>query len=171
MSTNARTPSVEDDSARRRPRAFEAILYGGLIVGVLDGLDALTFFGLRGVKPANIFQYIASALMGRAAYRGGLSTVALGVLLHFVVAFILATIYYGLSLRFPVLIRQAVICGLLYGEVAYFAMNFLVVPLTAAAKIPFSLAPFINGLAGHALLVGLPIALIARWSARTNQSS
>lgn len=164
MSANTLNASV-DAPDFKRPRAFETILYGGLAVGVLDGLDALTFFGLRGVPLANIFQYIASALMGRAAYKGGATTVAFGVLLHFLVAFILATIYYVLSLRFPVLIRQAVICGMVYGVVAYFTMNFLVVPSTAAAKIPFSVAPFINGIIGHALLIGLPIALIARWSA------
>ena len=28
------------------PRAFETILYGGLVVGILDGLFALTFYGL-----------------------------------------------------------------------------------------------------------------------------
>jgi uncharacterized membrane protein YagU involved in acid resistance len=163
MSANTRTSSV-DTLALKRPRAFETILYGGLAVGVLDGLDALTFFGLRGVPPANIFQYIASALMGHAAYKGGAATVAFGVLLHFFVALILATIYYALSRRFPLLIRRAVICGMVYGVIAYFTMNFLVVPSTAAAKIPFSVAPFINGIIGHALLIGLPIALIARWS-------
>jgi len=31
--------------------AARAILYGALVVGVLDGIDAIVFFGLRGVSP------------------------------------------------------------------------------------------------------------------------
>lgn len=40
-----------------------AIAYGGLTVGVLDGLDAVVFFGLRGVPPLRIFQAIAAGLI------------------------------------------------------------------------------------------------------------
>lgn len=169
MSKNAVAYSGDEASSLERPRAFDTIVYGGLIVGVLDGLDALIFFGLRGSTPTGIFQYIASGLLGRAAFSGGLKTVVLGVLLHFLIAFILAAIYYGLSLRLPTLIRRAVICGLIYGVVVYFVMNFLVVPLSAAPKIPFRVAPFLNGVIGHALLVGLPIALMARLSAKKNK--
>lgn len=155
-------------SDQRKPRALDTILYGGLIVGVLDGLDALIFFGLRGSKPASIFQYIASGLVGRSAFTGGWKTTLLGVLLHFLVAFILATIYYLLSLAFPILIRRAVLSGLVFGPIAHIVMFFIVTPLSAAPRIPFRIAPFLNGIIGHALLVGLPIALIARRSARLN---
>jgi hypothetical protein len=41
-------------------------------------------------------------------------------------------------------------------------MNYVVMPLSAAPQLPFALAPFINGVAGHAAFVGLPIALNAR---------
>lgn len=45
-----------------------AIAYGGLTVGVLDGLDAIVFFGLRnGVGPLQIFKGIAGGLAGREA--------------------------------------------------------------------------------------------------------
>ena len=151
-----------------KPRAFESIVYGGLLVGVLDGLDALIFFGLRGSKPAGIFQFIASGLLGRAAFSGGWKTTLLGVLLHFVVAFTLAAIYYSLSLAFPILIRRAVLAGLVYGPIAHIVMSFVVTPLSAAPKLPLRLAPFVNGIVGHALLVGLPIALLTRRSARRN---
>jgi hypothetical protein len=36
-----------------------AVLYGALVVGVLDITDALVFFGLRGAPPIRIFQSIA----------------------------------------------------------------------------------------------------------------
>jgi hypothetical protein len=33
-----------------------ALLLGTLLVGTLDGLDAVVFFGLRGAKPVRVFQ-------------------------------------------------------------------------------------------------------------------
>jgi len=44
----------------------------------------------------------------------------------------------------------------------FFFMNYGVLPLSAVASAPFSLGMFLNGVFGHALLVGLPIALYAR---------
>jgi hypothetical protein len=154
-------------SSLNRPRAFDTILYGGLAVGVLDALDALIFFGLRnGTSPIRIFQHIASGLLGRAAFDGGLATAMMGLWLHFLIAFIIAAVYYRASLSFPILVRKAVIWGLSYGVAVYFVMNYVVVPLSAAPKGRFSFAPFLNGVIGHALLVGLPVALFARRSAR-----
>ena len=57
----------------------QALAYGTLVVGILDGLDALIFFGLRGAQPTRIFQGIASGLLGRSAFSGGLGTALLGV--------------------------------------------------------------------------------------------
>ncbi len=39
MSYNAFAHSGNEASSLERPRAFDTILYGGLIVGVLDALD------------------------------------------------------------------------------------------------------------------------------------
>ena len=57
-----RTVLGEGLSARR------AILYGTVLVGLLDILDAIVFFGtVRDVPPIVILQSIASSLLGRAA--------------------------------------------------------------------------------------------------------
>lgn len=152
-----------------RPRALETILYGGLVVGALDALDAMIFFGLwNSSSPKGIFQYIASALLGRASFSGGFATILLGVLLHFLIATILTAIYYCASLYLPMLIRRALVWGPIYGVAAHFVMNFVVTPLSAAPKTRYSVPVMLNGVIGHALLIGLPIALITRWSARRN---
>ena len=66
----------------------QAVLYGTLVVGTLDALDAIVFFGLRsGAQPIRIFQGIASGLLGPAARQGGLQTAAIGVGLHYFIAF------------------------------------------------------------------------------------
>ena len=156
----------------RPPRAFGAIVYGGLAVGVLDILDAMTFFGIRnGLKPIRILQSVATGLVGRErAINGGLKTALLGLFLHFLIAFIMATVFYGASLIFPTLIKHAILWGLTYGVACYFVMTYVVVPLSAVpprtGPIPWPV--FLNGIIGHALLVGLPIALLARRSAKAN---
>ena len=45
-------------------------------------------------------------------------------------------------------------------------MNYLVIPLSRVGLRPFSFRLFLPAFIGHAFLVGLPLALIARWSAR-----
>lgn len=145
-----------------------AILYGGLVVGALDLLDAFIFFGLRsGARPIGILHSIAAGAIGRDAARaGGIPTAALGVLLHFTIAFIIAATYVVASRFVPALRKQWVVCGLAFGVLAYFVMTFVVVPLSNAGpgRIAFSLPVvpvLINGLAIHAFGVGLPAAYFA----------
>lgn len=169
-SDKALTYSVDDASGLGRPRALDTILYGGLVVGILDGLFALIFYGLiLGVQPLRIFQSVASGLLGKASYEGGIRTFLLGILLHFIVATCIAAVYYAASLKLPVLIHHAVVCGLIYGLLAYLGMNYVVIPLSAIGLRPTSLRVFLPAFIGHALLVGLPIALLAQRSAKAHQ--
>jgi len=155
-----------------RPHAFDTVLYGGLVVGVLDISDAMIFFGiLYGVTPIRVLQSVAGGLLGRATYSGGLKTALLGLLLHFLIATILATVYYLASRVLPLLIKHAMLAGPFYGIAVYFVMTYIVVPHSAVGprtgSIPWPV--FLNGVIGHALLVGLPIALLARRSAKANK--
>jgi hypothetical protein len=142
--------------------ARRAILLGGLVVGVLDGLDAVIFFGLRGVSPLRIGQAIAAGLLGRAAFAGGLRTALLGLALHFLIATIIVAVYYAASRRLPVLLRHPFLCGAAYGLVVYVVMNFVVLPLSAAGAGARSLPVLINGLFIHIVGVGIPSAIAAR---------
>jgi hypothetical protein len=140
-----------------------ALALGTLVVGTLDILDALIFFGLRGAKPIRIFQSIAAGLLGRdAAREGGLATALLGGVLHFFIAFVIVALYFLASRRAPVLIRRPVALGISYGIVVYFVMNYVVIPLSAAGQGAFSMPVFLNGILIHAFGVGLPAALFAR---------
>lgn len=155
-----------------RPRAFNTIVYGGLVVGMLDGMFAMVFYGLiMGAQPLRIFQSVAAGLLGREASRaGGVQTFLLGILLHFIVATCIATVYYLATLVLPVLIRHAVVSGLTYGMIAYLGMKYVVVPLSAIGQrgsLP-RLPIFLTEIIGHALLVGLPLALLARRSAKVD---
>lgn len=105
-------------------------------------------------------------LLGRSSFDGGWGTFAVGLLLHFLVATCIATVYYFAALKLPILIRHAIVAGLVYGMIAYLGMNYLVIPLSRVGLRPFSFRLFLPAFIGHAFLVGLPVALIARWSAR-----
>jgi uncharacterized membrane protein YagU involved in acid resistance len=145
----------------------KAILWGGLIAGVLDAIDGVVAFGFKGLNPIQVLQYIASGVLGSAAFQGGLMTAALGAVFHFLIAFVAAAAYVFASFKVKALADKAVPLGLIYGVAVYFFMNYLVLPLSNVAPSTFSIGLFLNGVIGHALFVGLPIALYARRSARS----
>lgn len=146
-----------------------AILYGTLTVGVLDLLDALVFFGLRGVAPILILQSIASGLLGRTAYEGGAGTAVLGIALHFFIAFAIVTTYVLASRRIHAIARRPFVYGPLYGLLVYAVMNLVVVPLSAAVVDSKTWPVIVNGLLIHMLGVGLPSALTARAVRRSGE--
>lgn len=154
-----------------RPDALKTIALGGLAVGILDLADAVIFFWLyAGARPIRIFQAIAAGVYGReASLAGGWNTAIQGILLHFVIAILIASVFYIGTRFLPILYKKPLICGPIYGVICYFVMNLVVVPLSNAPAPTLSLNPiFLNGILIHALGVGLPVALIARWSAGKN---
>ena len=156
-------------SAPRRPLTpAQALLFGTLTVGTLDILDAFLFwYFFRDVAPVRILHSIASGLLGRASFEGGNPTAALGLLLHFFIAFMVVLTYLLASRRLPSLARHPFLYGPLYGLLVYAIMNYIVVPLSAAASSSAPSAPvLINSLLIHALGVGLPSALFARAASR-----
>lgn len=162
MSENISTASIEETASAS---FLKTVAAGGLTVGVLDCAAATISSGLRGVRFTQVWQYVASGLLGRDSYSYGWRSVALGLIIHFFIAFSVATVYYLASRRFPVLIRQAVLSGLLYGIGVYFFMGYVVSPLSHAARLPFSAGSLLTGLFIHVFFVGLPAALITRYFA------
>ncbi|HEV8583031.1 MAG TPA: hypothetical protein VGX68_28520 [Thermoanaerobaculia bacterium] len=146
--------------------AARTIGIGTLIVGTLDILDAIIFFGLRNdVPPIRIFHSIAAGLLGRDAARaGGLPTAYLGAFLHYFIAFSIVTVYYLASRKISFLTRQPWIAGAIYGVLVYLFMNLVVLPLSAIHSSP-TLTPsvgLLNGVLIHIFGIGIPSALVAR---------
>jgi len=169
--------NLETDTAGK-PRAFDTIVFGALAIGVLDFLDASIFFpNYYGISFQQVWWGPASGILGReAAKAGGWNAALFGILMHFAVATCIATVYYLLSRNIAFLIRHPIICGLCFGVIANYVMQCIVLPLSARASSPtgvFSepVGSVLNSVVGHALLVGLPVALIAAWSAKRNSLS
>lgn len=147
----------------RRLSAVSAILIGGAIAGACDITYAITFWAFRGVPATRVLQSVASGLLGAPAFNGGLATAALGLALHFVIAFSAATIFYIAARAIPILTRRAVLSGILYGLAIYAAMNLVVLPLSAfPRKVTFPLLATTTGLFVHMFFIGLPISLAVR---------
>jgi hypothetical protein len=147
-----------------RSRPLPAIFVGGFIVGVLDLLYAIVVYSPK--KPILIPQTIAGGLLGLKSYEGGVETAVLGVVLHFVIAFGAAVVYYLASRKLPLLVQRAVLCGLIYGALVYAFMHLVVLPLSALphshSHLLYQVAEFIE----HWFCVGLPIALSVRHYSR-----
>jgi hypothetical protein len=143
-----------------KSKAVPAIFWGGLIAGILDITTAL----IRWRPPLRLLQSIASGLLGPQAFQGGWGTAALGMALHFVIAFSAAAVYYAASRKLAFLRQRAVTWGLFYGIAVYMFMTWVVVPLSAVHRSnpPFSGLSLALSLLTHMFCVGLPIALAVR---------
>ena len=153
------------------PRVPRAILWGGLICGFLDINAAFIDVWLSNqTGPVKLLQGVASAVLGRAAaLDGSFATAALGLAMHFTVAFSATTIFYQLSRRFPVLVRHAVPSGLIYGALVFLVMFRVVLPLMTELRMLYlSHVTFAwpklrwQQFIIHLICVGLPIALTVR---------
>ena len=142
---------------------IKPILFAGLVVGILDGIDAIIAYKLvLGFDPVPIYQFVASGLLGQSAYLMGATSFLIGVAVHFLVAFTASAFYFAAATKLAWLNQNAFLSGIVYGIGVWTFMNFVVTPLSQIPASPFNLALFINGVVGHALFVGLPISLIAR---------
>lgn len=155
----------------RRYSSASIVLLGGLLAAAFDITYAIVFSALRGVSATRVLQSVASGLLGAAAYDGGTATAALGLLLHFLMVALMAGIFYLASRQVPLLVRRAVVSGILYGAVIYAVMNLVVLPLSAfPRKVTFTALSLGTGLLVHMFLVGLPIALAVRKARAAAQS-
>jgi hypothetical protein len=136
---------------------------------VLDISSAIIISLANGGSPVRMLQGIAGALLGPVTFQGGAATAALGLAMHFGVAFTATAVFFWLSRRFPAMVEWAVPSGLVYGVVWLLVMYRGVIPLTAALRTLYlsnvkrslpALWPL--PLLVHLTCVGLPIALAVR---------
>ena len=144
------------------PSAFHTIVFGGLTVGVLDAIAAMMNAGIRGVTPDRVWQYVASGVLGPESFSGGAATIALGLFFHFCVAFGVAIGYYVVTRVLPSLVPHAFVVGPIYGIIVFFAMSYVIVPMTLVRQSAFTWYGMISGIVIHILFVGLPVALITK---------
>jgi hypothetical protein len=108
-------------------------------------------------------------LLGKQSFEGGLTTASLGLAIHFLIAFVVVTIFYVASRKLTFLTQHAIISGLLYGVAVYLFMYWFVLP-SAFATFKHSIFNDAMAVMIHMSLIGLPTALIVRrFSQRAGQ--
>jgi hypothetical protein len=148
-----------------------SVVKAGAVVGILDGSYAIILYSwiLHLTTGPRIFQGIASRLIGKGSFEGGAATVALGVLLHFTVAYGWTTGYY-VALRMLAGLREftattggKVVTAILLGAIVWLSMNFGVVPLFGGKSVFPPNWQFYSQLVWHMIAVGPPIVAIVRY--------
>jgi uncharacterized membrane protein YagU involved in acid resistance len=138
-----------------------AALAGGTLAATLDILYAFVWLGMSNRDPEWVLQSIASGWLGRAAFKGGMTAAALGLVSHYAIS-IAAAALYGVAVRGSTWIRTHwIVGGITFGILVYLFMNLVVIPLSAAPFGPsWTARAFIQGFISHALVFGLPIAWV-----------
>jgi uncharacterized membrane protein YagU involved in acid resistance len=118
-----------------------------------------------------IWQYIASGLLGEAAFAGGVATALLGVFFHLIISFVVTAVFILAADRIPLLRRNIIVGSLLYGFGVFIVLNMIVIPLSAAPVLPVPALPWlIEAILEHTLLVGLPLGMLVRWNGNIQSS-
>ena len=151
------------EASENRPLTpLRAALYGAAVVGGIDFAYATLFVVYRGRPWYRPWQGVASAVLGSDSFKGGYPSALLGVFLHFTVAACIVGVYLIASRWVSILRQKTLICGVVYGVLAFFVMNLVVVPLTRIGPQPLVWSAFsVGGLLLHTFLLGPAAAYFA----------
>ena len=129
------------------------------VCGALDIAWAMILTTWFGGEIPKMLRYVASGPIPQAMEMGGSGSI-LGLIVHFVLMGIMATVFVLAARRFHDLLRSPVKWGVIYGLITYVVMNLLVVPLRFGTPLPPSMRAILTQLFAHVVLVGIPMALI-----------
>lgn len=136
----------------------------GLLTGVTDGLfSSVLSVAFYHSTVTRLFQGVASVLLGPEALTGGTRTAAVGLLMHFGVAFGWSAVFLLLVTR-SAWIRRVLASPLgpvkvaaIYGPFVWMVMSLAAIPLLAHRPPAINIRWWVQ-FVGHAPFVGLPIA-------------
>ncbi len=168
------------DSTPGSVSIWRPLVAGGLVCGVLDINAAFISAYLTAERtPMFVLRAVASALLGRdLAFNSGAWVGAVGLAMHFTVAFTATLVFVLFSRKWPALLRHAVPAGMAFGVGVYLFMNCVTIPLCSWfrslylhtpvnwAHAPFGWPQFLI----HVFIVGLSIALAVKTASRATAS-
>jgi uncharacterized membrane protein YagU involved in acid resistance len=139
--------------------SIRTAVYAGLLAGTID-IGAAS--AINAAAPDRVLRAVASGLIGRAAAHGGPWVPILGMVLQWAMSIVIAAVFLAAAAKAPILLRRWIAAGIAYGVIIFFVMNYVVVPLSAAAfKVHFSPLSFAENMAAM-LLFGLIVAYVGR---------
>jgi hypothetical protein len=172
--------SVDNNKARSAPMSagiatypisntnlIRRVVIAGLITGITDGLfSSILSVAFYNSTVTRLFQGVASVILGTDALNGGIKTAALGILMHFFVAFVWSGIFLLFVFRWSWIRRTvesrygAAKIACLYGPVVWMAMSCAVIPTLTHRPPTITIRWWIQFF-GHIPFVGLPIVALS----------
>jgi hypothetical protein len=140
---------------------LKPIALATLISGTLDILFAMILTLAFGRQIPNMLRYVASGPFPSATDMGT-SGAYLGLLVHFSLMAIMAAVFMAAVAQRPDWVANPWLAALVYGLITYVVMNWLVVPLRFGTPLPPKTLSIATQIFAHIVLVGIPMALIAR---------
>ena len=131
------------------------------ISGTLDILFAMILTVAFGRQIPAMLRTVASGPFPAATDWGG-DGALLGLLVHFTLMAIMATIFMLIVRARPALLDTPWATALAFGVVTYFAMNWAVVPLRFHTPLPPKTISIVTQLFAHLVLVSAVFVLVAK---------
>lgn len=153
---------------------WKTVLLTGLLVGTTDLITAYVDQYIKTGKFADkMLYFIAGGALGlEKAIQGGFLIGLLGLLFHYFIAFSFTVLFFLLyrPLRLNMLnMPLLVLVGLLYGPFVGSCMRFLILPLSKIPQNGFNLGASLIGWSILGIVLGIPIAVSARWFYNVNK--
>jgi uncharacterized membrane protein YagU involved in acid resistance len=162
--------TITSTSVDIRNPILRAIALGGMMVGLLHLIiqDGLVFSLLNQTPFILVMQYVASGVMGNAAFAGGLAIALLGLIIHFLISFVVAGVFILSADRISLLRHNVIFGSLLYGVGVFIVLYVVILPLSAAPPVPLQTMDVIELILEHVLVIGLPLGLFVRRTTKIN---
>lgn len=144
---------------------LKPIALATLISGTLDILFATILTLIYGREPGNMLRFVASGPFPSATQMGPAGA-ALGLVVHFALMAIMASVFIAVIRARPGLLNRPIATGIGYGLITYVILDLIVVPLRFPAAFPPKPMSIATQLFAHIVLVGIVFAFIARRSIR-----
>lgn len=141
--------------------SLKTILLTGLLVATLDILAAFVDYYINtGKNPSGVLKFIASGVLGKTAFSGGSGTLLMGLLFHYIIAFLFTFLFFGLYSRLSLMRKRWIATGIIYGVVIWTVMNLIVMPLSNTPHLPFKAARMIKAILILIFMIGIPLSFI-----------
>jgi hypothetical protein len=148
------------------PSRLQRWVRAGLLTGVVDAaFSSILVTAFYGSTFARLWQRVASTLIGAGAVERGNAAVAIGLVMHFGVAFgwsfVFLVLYESSAMLRRVTASLAGVIGVafIYGPMVWLVMSLLVIPTLTGQPPVINFRWFVQ-LAGHIPFVALPIVWV-----------
>ena len=142
---------------------LQTIVGAAAVGGTLDLASIFALLAPRGIGVERILQSVASGILGKSAFAGGDWAATIGFAAHYAIMLVFAAVYIFASRYWPSLWRNVIASGTVYGLLTFVLMNYIVVPLSAAARWPdWTALTLAHALSVHVVFVGWIIGWFAR---------